>query len=322
MLATILTIQSLKKHPNADTLLLGEIGGYISILKSGEFQEGEKVCFIFPDSVLPAESEWSKPFISKSSRVRAIKLRGEYSMGLVLKLSNLGLNSDIEIGTDVTELLKITKMPEKIPANLDAIGGLPFGIVKSDETSIQRLRYNPIGEIGTCTLKIDGSSASFYCKLQEDQIHVGLCSRSMELKSDSTNGWTHVNNKYSILDKLKEYCIRNNKSYCLRSEIFGLGFQTSSINPHCRLPVDTTFYNLLNLDTLKYESFELLEEVCKELELPVVPVLERNVLISNELIEKYSNVELLDGKAIEGTVIKLSEGRSFKIISKYYDSKK
>ena len=64
------------------------------------------------------------------------------------------------------------------------------------------------------------------------------------------------------------------------------------------------------------------ERVATDLGLPTVEVLERNVELTEDLIQKYSaNLEKINGNHFEGVVVKFNGG-SFKIISKIYDSLK
>ena len=68
----------------------------------------------------------------------------------------------------------------------------------------------------------------------------------------------------------------------------------------------------------KYYIFDL----ARELELPAVPILEKDVILTPELIKKYSDdLTEINGNLFEGVVINLPGG-SFKVINKYYDSKK
>jgi len=58
------------------------------------------------------------------------------------------------------------------------------------------------------------------------------------------------------------------------------------------------------------------------MELPTVPVLEKDVILTRELIAKYDEgIETIDGQPFEGVVINW-RGGSFKVINKHYDSKK
>ena len=62
--------------------------------------------------------------------------------------------------------------------------------------------------------------------------------------------------------------------------------------------------------------------VCRLLNIEHVPVVEENVELTPELIEKYSiELKKINGKPFEGVVIKHSKG-SFKVMNKYYDMNK
>jgi hypothetical protein len=62
--------------------------------------------------------------------------------------------------------------------------------------------------------------------------------------------------------------------------------------------------------------------IAGQLGLPTVDVVEKDVVLTKELIEKYSSgIKELNGKPFEGVVVQHSRG-SFKIINKHYDSQK
>ena len=64
------------------------------------------------------------------------------------------------------------------------------------------------------------------------------------------------------------------------------------------------------------------ESVCHELDLPYIPILEKDVPLTEVLIKKYDeDLVEINGQPFEGVVIK-GKGFSFKVINKYYDSKK
>jgi hypothetical protein len=63
-------------------------------------------------------------------------------------------------------------------------------------------------------------------------------------------------------------------------------------------------------------------DVCKELGLPTVDILEENVELTYDLIKKYDEgLDKVNGQPFEGVVVKGADF-SFKIINKHYDSKK
>jgi RNA ligase (TIGR02306 family) len=95
----IVKIDDVSEHPNADRLTLVKIGGYTCIANKKEdgswrYQKGDLVAYIPENSVLP---EWLLKRLdmwneekdigylsgSKGNRVKAIKLRGTFSEGIL-----------------------------------------------------------------------------------------------------------------------------------------------------------------------------------------------------------------------------------------------
>ena len=89
-LASIEVIKEIAPHSNADSLEIAKVLGWQIIVRKGEFKAGESVVFIPIDTILP-DAEWSA-FLKKGGkpiRLNTIRLRGEYSQGLVQPLSIL-----------------------------------------------------------------------------------------------------------------------------------------------------------------------------------------------------------------------------------------
>ena len=114
-LASIEIIKNIKDHPNADSLQISEILGWQTIVKKGIHKEGDKVVFITIDTIVPRYN-WSEFLVDqknpdKAIRLKNIKLRGEFSSGLVIPLSEfpMSFSENYKEGDDVTELLGIIK---------------------------------------------------------------------------------------------------------------------------------------------------------------------------------------------------------------------
>lgn len=120
----IVTIKSIEKHENADTLSICKIYDYNVIVKNGQFKVGDKAVYIPVDSVLPSENQYAfvwenKPNPSpKQRRVRAKRLRGVFSEGLLMPIDDT--LKDIPEGTDVASLLNITKYEPQEEINFKA----------------------------------------------------------------------------------------------------------------------------------------------------------------------------------------------------------
>ena len=107
----------IERHPDADLLELARIGDYYSIVLKGQFQTGDTCAYIpeasiVPDSLIAKMGLEGKLAGREHNRVRAIKLRGILSQGLVYPMP------DHPQGMDVAEILGITKWEPPIPTNM------------------------------------------------------------------------------------------------------------------------------------------------------------------------------------------------------------
>ena len=87
----VVKIDRIEDHPNADALELAIIGGYRAIVKIGEFKAGDPVVYIPEAAIIPQyllEDMGLEGYLAgkDKNRVKAIKLRGILSQGLVLPI--------------------------------------------------------------------------------------------------------------------------------------------------------------------------------------------------------------------------------------------
>lgn len=127
-MASVQTIKSIKEHPDADRLSLAEVGGFQAVIQKEMFSEGEKVLYIEPDNVLPTDQDWAQPYLKyAANRIRAIKIRGEWSEGLVVKLAELGQERLRSIQSELDEKYLSVFQPEV----RNAIKVMHLGLLKS-----------------------------------------------------------------------------------------------------------------------------------------------------------------------------------------------
>lgn len=120
-LASIQTITALEPIEGADRIESASILGWKCVVKKGEFNVGEHVCYFEIDSIIPEEilkkaNLWDKDknkgmLGRKSGQVLTTrKFKGSIAQGLILPFQIL-LSPDIKIteGMDLTDILKITK---------------------------------------------------------------------------------------------------------------------------------------------------------------------------------------------------------------------
>lgn len=325
-LALIKKINSVKHHPNADALDIAEVMGYTAIVKRDQWKAGQLCVFIVPDSVLP-DTPWASFYKSKSSRVRAIKLRNVWSEGIIESIENVGYVGPVEEGLDITEKIGIIKYEPPVTQELNAKGLLPYNICKTDEERFNSIEELPFGELVDVTLKIDGQSASYYWLVENEKEQYGVLGRNLEYKTDCFNNYTQNQANYDIINKLSHFCRKQNIStgICVRGESYGSNIQKSSNNPHSKFNLSWAMFSVWLIAERRYATKGhplYFTDIAEQLNLPTVPMIERNVPLTKELLFKYSEgVENLNGKPFEGVVIQHSKG-SFKVINKFYDAKK
>lgn len=331
-LASVQVVRDVWNHPNADKLDLATVLGYQVVVGRDQFKNGDLCVFVQPDSSVPADAEWAPLSIRETSkrRVRAIKLRGEWSMGLALNPKDCGIyRSDrfpMDVGTDVTEKLGVTKYEAPLPQGLDAIGHLPIWLPKTDEERWQN--FEGLDEMLGCvivdvSLKLDGTS--YTCFYDHETDTVGFACRTLVLDPDGRmNVWKKVTADNDLLRKVREFGSKVGLSYAVRGEITGAGIQASGGNPDAigetRLRIFSVFVKGRGyVDPNAYLGSYFFAQ---EFDLEHVPVLEKQVLLTRDLIEHYDSVvDKIDGLPFEGVVVR-GKNFSFKIINKHYDSRK
>lgn len=83
----LVTVGKVTPHPNADTLSLTEVDGAFVIVKNGSFKEGDQAVYIPIDALVPTDKpvfEFLKKEDRTHHRIKAAKLRGVFSMGLLV----------------------------------------------------------------------------------------------------------------------------------------------------------------------------------------------------------------------------------------------
>lgn len=323
--ASIEIISDVFNHTNADRLDIVKILGYQCITEKGLYKTGDKIVYIRPDALLPEET-WAIEYRKYSpNRIKAVKLRNEWSEGIVVPLSLLPIDlSNISIGEEVSSLINVKHYEIPTPMILEAKGGLPYRIPKTDESRKEELRNGiPYGEIVDATLKIDGQSCSYYYNI-EDKVF-GVLGRTLELKEDKENNYTAHIERYDIKNKLISFCEREQVSLVLRGESYGKSIQGMEINPHAKKDKGWAMFSVYNITKGRYahkgDDYYFLN-VAEKLNLPIVDIIEKNVILTVDLINKYSTgIDKIKGEPFEGIVFKFRNG-SFKVINKIYDSKK
>ena len=121
-------------HPNAEKLELAQVADYRCVVGKDLYKTGDLVAYIPEAAVIPEDQlhffgYWSeannKGLLagSKGDRVKAVKLRGEVSQGLVFPVNKIAMylgqpDHEFVVGDDVAPLLGITKYEPPIPVGM------------------------------------------------------------------------------------------------------------------------------------------------------------------------------------------------------------
>jgi len=253
----------IKPHPNADALELANIGsteGWQCVVKKGQYKTGDYVVYIPENAVVPEDilkyynfwnNEKNKGLLSGSlgDRVKAVKLRGEFSLGITIPLEQVDTTNCFILKTpttnyavvkyeNVTKLLGITKYEPKIPVNLagEVFNAGSHVTIKYDiENSKNYPNVFNEGELVQVTSKLHGTfcGISFLPKeslfVHEEMIRVengyisvfskGLGAKGLCFKDNEAN----TNNLYlktvkPLIDEISKHCTEHT---IIMGEIFG-----------------------------------------------------------------------------------------------------
>lgn len=304
-LASIQKIKALEPIEDADAIERAQVLGWSVVVKKGDFNVGDFVVYCEIDSVMPKRDEFA--FLENAKyRIKTIRLRGQVSQGICFPTSILG-DVAIEEDMDVTEMLGVTKYEPPIPACLGGIqkGSFPSFIPKTDETRVQTLqkmldKYQ--GQQAYVSLKLDGSSATYYFKDGE----FGVCSRGMELVENENNSFWQVARRDNFEEKLKEISTMLRRDVAIQGELVGPGIQKN----HLGLKQHEVFvFNLFAIDDHTYLSGPTTKTICEEVGLKMVPVLDWEHVIHNDVqkyVDTYNDMthKMYQDKQIEGVVIR------------------
>jgi RNA ligase (TIGR02306 family) len=204
--ATVVEIPKIERHPDADRLGIVDIEGCPAIVGLGEFNEGDTAVWCPFDLVLP-DSEEIPEFI-RGKRVRPARLRGIFSMGVLLPNK-----WEFELGEDVTDRLGITKWEPLNNNSLRECNGERDGsghsgreisgpsIPKYDIESLRKYHDRfEMGEEVVIHEKLDGEN--FRVVSWDDEIFVGSRNRWI---AEGDNQWWNAARQCGILEVAPRY---------------------------------------------------------------------------------------------------------------------
>ncbi len=338
-LASIQRIWKIEPIEGADRIELAHVLGWQCVVNKGQFREMELAIYFEVDSFLPVAPEFE--FLRASSyrktdimgegfRLRTMKFRGQISQGLLLPVRVFPvIPDDVELGTDVTELLGVKKweIEERITTGGTMIGTLPYDIPHTDETRVQAepgLIQEFAGLEYYISTKMDGSSHSV--GIDENGFHV--TGHNYEYKDDGNSPFYELVKSTDLRAKMEAFAADHNlSSFTIQGELCAPGIQKNRLKL-----TKPAWYVFTVRENGKRVSLNRMLEVCATLGLENVPIEE----VGTDLPAKYPTVEALleradgnypKGGKKEGIVIRptepvycelISAALSMKVVSNKY----
>jgi hypothetical protein len=188
LIVEVCEVKDVRKHPNADRLEICIVKGWNVVIQKGQFVAGDKCVYIPYDAVLPPELangptdvppgrlnvvKYCAPLAKLENgvrppgcRVRAARLRGERSFGIMMKIDPAwGDDPNWSVGTDVAAHFGITKWSP--PENCeDGDADTPHPRFH-EHTQIQKIQEFP-------TVFKDGEEVVFTEKIHGKNNRLGL----------------------------------------------------------------------------------------------------------------------------------------------------
>lgn len=308
------------EHPGADALELAQVGLYRAVVAKGAYRTGDFAVYIPEQSVLPAALVEELGLTGrlaggKGDRVKAVRLRGELSQGIVCRpaaLAGVDLARAAAEGTDFAERLGITKWVPPIPPTMSGEAEAAPGLLPwVDIENIQRHPdvFAP-GEPVVVTEKLHGSACLLTYVAADGRVHVsskGFGARSLALREDPRNLYWRAVRGHGVADAAARLAERLGASRVgVFGEVYGDGVQDLSYGADGRR------------DTLGYAVFDVSAEIDGQVrwldaaallagELPLVPRLYEGPYDAGRVLELASGRETVSGRELhlrEGAVIR------------------
>lgn len=293
------TIEKVIAHPDADRLDIVEVWGCPCIVGKDEFKAGEQVVFIPFDFVIPEDASYL-PEKLRGRKVKPAKLRGVFSMGLVVKNAWGFTEAD-----DIGEKLGIEKwLPpcervghEKTNSPVFDEAKPPRGIVirKYDLQSLRQYKNElRMMEQVVITEKLHGACSSYV--FQDGRLHVG--SRNHWLKEENGGQWWQVAHDLGLSDILS-----NIPGVVVFGELFG-NVQDLKYGAD-KGELKFAAFDMFDSQKGIFYDYDIFSQICGRIGIELVPLLYNGPWLGFE-----HHQELAEGKSTladhvrEGFVVK------------------
>lgn len=350
-LVTVRKITSVSPIDGADRIVAVGVDGWEIVCQKGIHNVGDSVLYFELDSFLPQSDLRFESFMKFGTRtfdgvvghrIKTVRLKGVYSQGVIMPLSEFPEIPSVEEDTDYSEAIGIVKWeaPQERGEGMgyqgDKKGEFPWFIRKSDQERIQNL-YGKLTRTHSDkefvgTLKMDGSSITVGYVVGEryDNKEFFYCSRNQELKMpdfgkedfkrENEGKFYQGAANSDLFAKAHWLHILFGSYYAIQGELVGSGVQGNFE----KFDTYQVFaYNIFDIEKQEYVDYNTFETMAEAVKLQTVPkVYGANKVLIHELkdILEWSNLDkVLNADYIEGIVWREAFGTtSFKAINNKY----
>ncbi|MER5203330.1 RNA ligase (ATP) [Streptomyces sp. NPDC002825] len=234
--AEVLTVHP---HPNADALELAQVGLYRAVVAKGIYKTGDVAVYIPEQAVLPLALVEELGLTGRlaggnADRVKAVRLRGELSQGLVCRpaaLAGTDLARAAAEGTDFAETLGISKWVPPIPPTMDGeVEAAPDLLPWVDIENLQRYPdvFEP-GEPVVLTEKLHGTACLLTFHAEDGRVQVtskGFGAKGLALREDPRNLYWRAVHGHGLAGVAERLAKRlGARRVGLFGEVYGSGVQ-------------------------------------------------------------------------------------------------
>lgn len=339
----VVQIPWVKPVPNSDALEHTEVFETNVVLRKGQLKAGDLAVYIPLDSMVPMTKPQFQGLGIKTEkdlyRVKAVRLRGMYSEGLLVPLTETG-----GIGDDMAGPWGITKYEEpERPASIfgkapaQQAPDLPWVPKYSVEQLVRNRDAIPEGTEVIVTEKLHGCNARFVMgtdRTGDFRLHVGS-HNTWRKPIYPDKGWKRnvkaflnkMGFKFSLAEPINDdvwWTIAKRYKLAQRlpmaklvvyGEVFGA---VQDLKYGLGTEVDFRVFDMYDADEKRWLDYDQVSEICASMGLKMVPVLYRGPYSKDVVDSLRSGKSTLDAGTIrEGFVIRPASMNGHKSVYKY-----
>lgn len=276
-------------HPNADALELAAVGGYRAVVVKGDYKSGEFAIYIpeqaiLPDALIEEIGLTGRLAGPKHNRVKAIKLRGELSQGIVCRprsLAGYDMSWAFARRHDFADELGIIKWVPEVPASM--AGKMIAAPALLPWIEIENIKRYPDmfapGEPVVCSEKVHGTACLM--TIGRDGVLLvsskGFGSRRLAILEDDANVYWRAVHFHGVVAKALAILERlgpTAASLGLFAEVYGAGVQDLTYGVTSRMTPGLAIFDARAVTPQGQEGWldqGTLRALCAQFDLPVVP---------------------------------------------------